>query len=167
MNNFKHGVPGKDWWAGFRRGNPDVVLRKAEKLSTVRSRMLNQIDVGSYMVELRRITKEHNLSPTEIWNMDETGLSLEHQPTRVVARQGIKAVPVRTGDSRQNITFLPCINAAGEKILPLVKEKKTERSLRSFNTHDGPIGARLLFQQKAWMDDSLGVEWFSEIFFKS
>ena len=103
---FKNGVPGKDWWAGFRRRHPQVVLRKAEKLSTVRSRMLNPVTVGNYMKELHSYA---TFSPTHIWNMDETGINLEHQPTRVIARQGANSVPGRIGNSRENVTLVPLV----------------------------------------------------------
>lgn len=159
---FKNGIPGKDWWDGFKRRNPTVVLRRPEKLSTVRSRMLNAVTVGNYMKELKGFS---NLNPTSIWNMDETGINMEHQPTRVVARQGSKSVPGRVSNSRENITFLPCVNAAGEKMSPFIVVKgKTPRSLRSYNMHEGPSGSVWRFQQKAWMDDSLGLDWFKNVF---
>ncbi|MEW8544909.1 MAG: helix-turn-helix domain-containing protein [Candidatus Thiodiazotropha sp.] len=164
----KSGLPGKDWFKGFKRRNPALVLRKAEKLSTVRSRMLNPVTTGKYMLDLRHTIYNDSLPPTSIWNMDETGINLEHQPTRVLARQGTKTVPGRTGNTRENITFLPCINAAGDKMPPMIIGKgKTERSLRAFNMHEGPSGALWKFQEKAWMDDRLGVEWFLEVFLRN
>jgi len=44
---FKTGIPGRDWWCAFKRLHPTVVLRKTEKLSTVRSRMLYSLTVGN------------------------------------------------------------------------------------------------------------------------
>ncbi|CAC5414439.1 unnamed protein product [Mytilus coruscus] len=86
--------------------------------------MLNPLKVGRYFVDLHRQLTTYKLSPTEVWNMDETGLSL--------ADEGTRSVPGRTGNSREGVTILPCINAAGEKIPPLVIVKgKTERSLRN------------------------------------
>lgn len=159
---FKNGIPGKDWWCAFKRRNPTVTLRKTEKLATVRSRMLNSVTVGKYMLDLHQLTK---LPPSSVWNMDETGISLEHQPTRVVARQGSKCVPGRVANSRENVTLLPCINAAGEKMSPfLIVKGKTPRSLRAYNMHEGPDGAVWRYQEKAWMNDALCLAWFKEIF---
>lgn len=162
-NNFKDGVPGMDWLAGLRRRHPVLVLRKPEKLATVRSRMLNPIKAGRYFVDLYKYSKD--LSPTEIWNMDETNLNMEHRPVKVLASVGARSVPGRTGNTREGVTVLPCVNAAGEKIPPLlIVRGKTERSLRSFNTHEGPPGAKWTYQPKGWMIDSIGVDWFREIF---
>ncbi|VDI11963.1 Hypothetical predicted protein [Mytilus galloprovincialis] len=150
-NNFKDGVPGMDWLAGLRRRHHVLVLRKPEKLATVCSRMLNPIKVGRYFVDLYEYSKD--MSPTEIWNMDETNLNMEHRPVNVLASVGARSVPGRT------------VNAAGEKIQPLlIVRGKTERSLRSFNTHEGPPGAKWTYQPNGWMIDSIGVEWFREIF---
>ena len=30
---FRHGIPGKDWWQGFKKRNNQVALRKPEKLT--------------------------------------------------------------------------------------------------------------------------------------
>ena len=42
---FKRGIPGDDWWRGFKNRHPEMVLRKPEKLGTSRSRMLNRVVV--------------------------------------------------------------------------------------------------------------------------
>ncbi|CAC5407325.1 unnamed protein product [Mytilus coruscus] len=159
-NNLKDGVSGMDWLAGLRRRHPVLVLRKPEKLATVR--MLNPIKVGRYFVDLYKYSKD--LSPTEIWNMDETNLNMEHRPVKVLASVGARSVPGRTGNTREGVTVLPCVNAAGEKIPPLlIVRGKTERSLRSFNTHEGLPVAKWAYQPKGWMIDSI-VDWFREIF---
>ncbi|VDI53838.1 Hypothetical predicted protein [Mytilus galloprovincialis] len=76
-NNFKVGVPGMDWLAGLRRRHPVLILRKPEKLATVRSRILNPIKVGRYFVDLYKYSKD--LSRTEIWNMDEIGVGCKQR----------------------------------------------------------------------------------------
>lgn len=162
-NRFTNGIPGKAWWSGLQHRHPTLTLRKPEKLATVRSKGMNGTVVGSYFVSLRELVT--NVAPTSIWNMDETSLSLEHSPTTVVARKGSKVIPGRTSNSRETVTVLPCVNAAGQKLPPLIIVKgKTNRSLRSFNTHEGPEGALWSFQKNAWMTDEMGVAWFTEIF---
>ncbi|MES9884386.1 MAG: helix-turn-helix domain-containing protein [Sedimenticola sp.] len=164
-NNFTKGVPGKAWWAGLRARHPSLSLRKPEKLATVRSKGVNSTVVGAYFVDLHGLV--NGLPPTHIWNMDESGISMEHSPSVVIARKGSKVVPGRTANSRESVTFLPCVNAAGQKMPPLIIVKgKTSRSLRAFNTHEGPDGALWAFQKNAWMNDQMGSTWFEEVFMK-
>ena len=93
--------------------------------------------------------------------MDETSLSLEHTRTNV----GGKIIPVRTANSKEIITILPCVNAADGEIPMLVIAKgKTSRSLMSFNTHEIPEGAFWAVQAKAYMDDDMGIVWFLDVF---
>ena len=83
-----------------------------------------------------------DLNPSNLWNTDETSLSLEHSPAQVVALKGSKVIPGRTSNSRESVAVLPCVNATGQAMPPLIVAKgKTSRSLRSYNTHEGPAGA--------------------------
>ena len=43
--------------------------------------MHDQIVVGNYLMDVKEIFNE--LHPASIWNMDEMGFNLEHQPSRV------------------------------------------------------------------------------------
>ena len=164
-NKFTRGIPGKAWWKGFRARHPEVTLRKPEKLSTVRSKAINAPVVGSYFITLYELIKTPNIAPSCVWNMDETSLSLEHTPTNVVAKRGSRVIPGRTANSKETITVLPCVNAAGGKMPPLIIVKgKTSHSLRAFNTHEGPEGAFWTYQAKAYMDDDMGTVWFRDVF---
>ena len=77
---FKNGIPGQAWWGGFRRRNPELVLRKPEKLTGTRARNLNQVQVNNYFKDLEEHINQLSLNdkPTFIWNVDETNLSMEH-----------------------------------------------------------------------------------------
>ena len=68
--------------------------------------------------------------------------SLVHMPAKVIGWKGAKAVPRRTANIRETVMFLPCINAAGQKMPPLmIVKNKTTRSVMSFNVHEGPTDA--------------------------
>ena len=164
-NSFTNGKPGKAWWAGLKARHPELTLRRPEKLSTTRSKAMNPTVVGAYFQDLQG--QVSSLNPSSIWNMDETSMCLEHQPVNVVARKGSKTIPGRTANSRETVTFLPCINAAGQKMPPLIIVKgKTTRSLRSYNVHEGPTDALWTYQKNAYMTDEIGDQWFTELFLK-
>lgn len=128
---------------------------------------MNPTTVGNYFCALNALYDQHHLTPSQIWNADETGIRLEHQPSRVVARAGMKSVPGRTGNNKESMTMMACINAAGDSVPPLfIIRGKTRRSLSSLSTEDGPVAAQYTFQDKAWMQDVLSTEWFEKVFLR-
>lgn len=166
---FKNGVPGNMWWRGLKSRHPELVIRKPEKLSTVRSRMMNREVVSKYFSALDQLVTDLQLhdKPECIWNCDEKGFQFEHSPVSVCARKGSRSLPGRISNSRESISVLATINALGVRMPPMVVVKgKTRRSLESFSTADGPPNTVWTFQKKAWMTDALGEQWFEEVFLK-
>ena len=98
--------------------------------------------------------------------MDETSLSLEHSLAQVVERKNGTVVQGKTSNSRESVKILPCVNATGQAMPPMIIMKgKTSPSLRSYN--EGVAGALWGFQKNAWMSDKLGCSWFQEVFLKN
>ena len=99
--------------------------------------------------------------------MDETGLCLEHTPQKVVARSGTRFDPGRVSSSRDNITVVACVNAAGGRMPSVcIVKGKTSKSLLSYGTDEGPDDAIWTYQSNAYMEDVLGHAWFDSVFLK-
>lgn len=131
--------------------------------------MLNTEVTNKYFNDLNEVLSQLKLKtePKRIWNIDETNVSLTHKPSRVLAECSHRNVPGRVGNSRDGVSVLACINAAGEVILPMVIVKGlTEKSLNAYNVVEGPQGCKYTYQNKAWMEDVLGVTWFKDHFLK-
>jgi transposase-like protein len=161
--------PGKDWFQGFKKRHPNLTIRKAEKLTTTRARMLNPTILKNYFDDLNTLMTRLHLhdKPQNIWNCDETGKQFEHQPVRVLAEKGSKSVVGRTSPGRTNITIMACVSAKGKSMSPLLIVKgKTPRSLYGFNTTAAPAGSKWHFQTNGWMTDEIGEKWFTDIFLK-
>ena len=71
--------------------------------------------VQKYFVCLKNVMDTNNLhlNPECIWNMDETGVQLDHKPGLVVTERGTKYLHSRTSGNRETITIIGAINAAG------------------------------------------------------
>ena len=84
--------------------------------------------------------------------MDETGKSFEHDPVKVIAEKGARNVRGRTSAMSTHLTIVACVNAAGERMSPLLVVKgKTERSVFGFNTtREAPSGT--MGFPKKWVD---------------
>lgn len=79
--------------------------------------------------------------------------------------KGSKSVVGRTSPGRTYIRVTAGVNAAGEKMSPLLIFKgKTPRSLFGFNTKAALRGIKWHYQANGWMSDEIGDRWFNEIF---
>ena len=147
--SFSNNIPWKDWYMwyrGLQKRHPEIVIRRQEKLSHSRACMLNGHTVVKYMLDFNKLLTSLHLhnKPGHVYNMDETGLQMEHQPTgvHVLARKGTRAIPGRVSNSRENITIVSCVNAAGETIPPMfIAKGKTYKSLLNFKTAEAPPGS--------------------------
>ena len=113
---------GYDWYQGFMRRHPDLSLRKPEGLSAARASMLNPTTITDHFNKLGEVMDHANLKscPSQIYNLDETGLSLVHTPASIVAAKGKKTVQSRTsGERGENVTVLICANASGTVLPPI------------------------------------------------
>ena len=88
---FRNDIPGQHWIRGLKKRHPELVLRRPQKLSINRSRMMNRGKVSAYFTDLHQTITKLNLvnRPQCIWNVDETNIQMEHRPARVLAHKGI------------------------------------------------------------------------------
>ena len=54
-------IPGYDWFLGLKKRHPDLSLRRPEKLSSCRSKMLNKDVMDKYFSELEKVMNELDL----------------------------------------------------------------------------------------------------------
>ena len=78
--SFKKGTPSEKWWRLMKTRHSQLVRRKPEATATVRHRLMNKEYVMKYFKALEKVMTEHSFQPSHIWNMDESGVQLEHRP---------------------------------------------------------------------------------------
>ena len=160
-------APGKWWLNGVRKRNKTLTIRKQALLS-VQAKGLNPDVTGETFLQLYELYRRYNLfnSPGKIHNMDESHCSFQHKPTHVLANCKIRNTPGRVSDSQEGTTFICEVSADGTHMPPVIIVKgKTPQSLLGYNTLNGPKDAKWTFQEKAWTEDVLDVEWF-QLFLK-
>ena len=89
---FINGKPGKDWFDGFKRRHPDLIIRNQRNLR-------RQSENGeSCCIERLFHWFEWNAGltwyikqPTVIWNCDETGKQFEYDPVKILALKGARS----------------------------------------------------------------------------
>jgi len=162
---FVGGLPTDRWWAGMRRRHPELSLRQPEGTSSVRHKCMEVTKVAKYFRVIQQVIEQNNLPPDSVWNMDETGVQLEHKPGKVVARKGTKYLHSSTSGNRETITVIAAVNAAGTSVPPhFIVKGKTQRSLNSFRTEDAPCNSTWSVSDSGWTKQGIGLLWFQKSF---
>ena len=107
------------WYTGFKSRHPDVTLAKPQKLSLVRAKCTSKEVLDRYFDELGSVISTSNLDdkPSNIWNIDETGIVMEHSPSNVLCLKGYTPQAI-TSNRGKNVTIIAAGNAAGTRIPP-------------------------------------------------
>ena len=152
------------WWESFRRRHPEFSLRTAEKLSYSRLVVTDASIMNKYFDILERTLIENDLNdkPSQIFNCDETGLCLDHTPSKIVANKGQKHPRLVTSGNKKQITVLGCANAAGNVVPPLVIFGR--KSLDSKLVVGEVPGTMYGLSDKGWMDSEIFENWFTHHF---
>ena len=86
-DNISHG-----WVDYFMKKHPELALRKGDATAEIRMNSVTPESMKSYYDLLQEILEKQNLknSPRQIYNVDETGMSLDQKPPKVVVKKGQK-----------------------------------------------------------------------------
>ena len=100
--------------------------------------------------------------PVQIFNMDETGMPLDPNPSSVIAPVGYKHVScMRSGDKTQ-ITVVACCNASGSVIPPLVVFDR--KFLKPEYTLGEVPGTAYALSDSGWINAKIFDDWFHNHF---
>ena len=111
-------------------------------------------EIFYHYYDLLEQTLEHDLAdkPNHVFNLDESGMSLDPCPPKIIAVKGIKhPTSITTGDKTQITTFA-CCSAAGYVIPRLVVfDRKTLKP--EMTTGEVP-GTMYGLSSNGWMDEN-------------
>lgn len=97
-------------------------LRKPEATSLARSTAFNKANVAIVFTNFKKaLEKIPGITPFQIWNCDETGISTVHVPPKILATKGLKQVgSITSGERGTNVTMIAAINAGVGFIPPML-----------------------------------------------
>ena len=150
------------WYSRFMERQPHLALRTSDATANVRMDCLNKETMAEYFNLLESVLTDNDLlsSPGQIYNVDETGVPLDHRPPKVVTKRGQRKVRCRTSGNRSQITVIGCVSACGQAIPPFVifdakslnmEWRKNEISGTSYGLSD-----------KGWVDTELFKGWLTD-----
>ena len=159
--NISHG-----WVDNFMKRHPELALRKGDATAEVRMNSVTTENMKSYYDLLEEILEKHNLktSPGQIYNVDETGMSLDQKPPKVVVKKGQKKVRYRTSGNKSQITVIGCVSAAGQALPPFII---FEGKYLNTDWFKGEVpGSDYATSPKGWVDTEVFHGWFKKHFLK-
>jgi len=76
----------------------------------------------SYFILLKDLLENNSLmdKPGQIFNMNESGIPLDHRSLYVLTRRGPKKVRYCSSGNKGQVTVVGCINAMGQALPPFV-----------------------------------------------
>ena len=102
-SNFK---AGKDCWQGLKQRHPDVVIRKPEKLTSTRARMVNREVITRYFNDVGTLIGGLNLEGKS--HLMKWGKNFEQDLVNVVAAKGESCVSRTTSTVSQPNYYVMC-----------------------------------------------------------
>jgi hypothetical protein len=130
--------PTKHWFYGFVKRFPDLKLSQPKKREKCRADCATSEVVTRYYGNLEDTLVSCDLKnkPAAIWNVDETGITLNHTPPKVLAKAGRVAVAI-TASKSATTTVIAAGCALGECVPPYVIYKgKRLHDCRAYNWRD-------------------------------
>lgn len=147
--------------------NRVLKLMKRNQLSvrartTVGEKLPNdwETKVSDYQEFVKKDIDNQNLTPSNVYNMDEAPMSFDIPATRTVADSGSKTVAVTTtGHKRTCFTIVLGCSAAGDKLPPMVIFKRATMPRETL-----PSGVVVVCNKKGWMNNEAMKEWIDKCY---
>ena len=133
-----------------------------QALSYSRARSSNKEVMEDFFAKLGALYgRTHLISkPMQIYNSDETGVTVVHKPSKVIAELGRHHVySVASAERGKTHTILSCVSASGQAVPPFMVYPRKRPVPESFN--EGAF-ANTVFQTSpnGWINQELYIEWF-------
>ncbi len=154
----------RGWWRQFLKRLKDLSVRRGDNCAQVRMDAINSDTLKQYFDLLESTLKEHDLlhHPSQIYNVDESGIPLDPKAPNIVSKRGVKKVSYRSAGKKGQITVVACGNAIGQVIPPMVIFDA--KNLNHRWTADEIPGTKYGLSDKGWITSELFEGWLVEHF---
>ena len=157
---FTDCAAGRAWYDGFISRHPQLTLRSTQSLSHARASCANREIISDYFGKLAAVCAKLNvlMKPMNIFNMDETGVTIVHKGGKVVTEIGRRNVwAITSGEKGKTHTIITCVSASGYVLPPFLiypRQRITE------NLKEGAIvGTVFHCSDSGWVNAGLFLVW--------
>ncbi|KAF2902807.1 hypothetical protein ILUMI_03378 [Ignelater luminosus] len=143
-------LAGENWLGSFLKRHPSLSIRTPQATSLSRATSFNKYNVSMFFTNLTTVYQRLNLSPGDIWNVDETGITTVQVPNRIIARRGIKSLGKMTSAERGTlVTVAVAVSALGNMRWQHIKPSEEKPVLLLLDNHDSHLSIEALDYFKA------------------
>lgn len=156
-------LAGRKWLHAFFQRHKELSVRLPERTSISRAIGFNRQKVKMYFDLLGNSLFDQEgrrlIPPENIYNVDETGLTICQKSHRIIAKKGKKNIGIiSSAEKGKTITVVCCVSAAGHYVSPMFIYPRVR--VRPEFLDRGPVGAIARANKTGWINDELFSDWF-------
>lgn len=159
FSNHKQSA-GKTWLRLFLQRHPEVSFRQPTGTSIARMKGFNKEDVDNFFTLLETTMDQNHYSANNVYNVDETGISVvPAKMPEVLAKKGKRQIAATTSAERgSTVTCIMCMSASGTYVPPMmIFPRKRDHPLLMKGAPPGAIHA---CHPSGWIQTDLFTKWF-------
>lgn len=161
--NQERKMAGDDWARAFLKRHPNLTIRQPEAVSIGRAIGFNKEKTKRFYDVLQSVLFEDAtliIPDSNIYNVDETGLTVCQKPTKIIAAKGKRCVgSLTSAEKGRTITVICCVNGIGTFIPPMMIFPRVRMKPELIDK--APNGSIGVATKSGWVNEEAFLKWFN------